>query len=404
MKTVAIISEYNPFHNGHLYQISRIREEFGKDTAIIAIMSGNYTQRGELALMDKWARAQSAVLCGVNLVLELPFPYSMSSAEFFARAGVHIANSLNVVDYLSFGTETGDVELLSAFAKRIETEEFRKALAEITAKKSNESLGYPKLIQATYESIYGKEIDTDIFKPNNILALEYIKALHESASSIIPHTVKRAGADYSCEKILRSESRQSATAIRALINSGECPSAFVPEKSFSVLKEEIDNSHAPTDASKLDEAILSKFRLSHPTAECNIHDADGGLYNRLVKMSYEANTISSLIDLSGTKKYTTARIRRAIWNSFFGVTSSDVKNPPAYTQVLALDNVGQVLLKGIKKRGAIKVLTKPSAQFSDVLAKRQKELSDNSDFIFQLSKPCSAPASSVYKRTPFVKK
>ena len=121
-------------------------------------------------------------------------------------------------------------------------------------------------------------------------------------------------------------------------------------------------------------------------------------------MSYEAKNISSLIDLSATKKYTTARIRRAIWYSFFGVTSSDVKNPPKFTQVLALDTVGQVLLRGIKKNGSIPVITKPSVKFSDSVAKSQKQLSDNADFIFQLSKPISACASSIYKRSPFVKK
>ena len=404
MKTVAIISEYNPFHNGHLYQISRIREEFGQDTAIIAIMSGNYTQRGEIAVMDKWERAEAAVLCGANLVLELPFPYSMSSAEFFAKAGVHIANCLEIVDYLSFGSELGDVDALSSFAKITASKEFKDAFEELAKDKSSDALGYPKLIQAACEKACGQALGSDIFKSNNILALEYIKALNESNSNILPHTVKRHGADYRSESIIPEKSHQSATAIRELINQNQSTDSFVPTESLTVLKKELEKRTAPTDASRLDEAILSKFRLSHPSAECNIHDADGGLYNRLVKMSFEASTISSLIDLSATKKYTTARIRRAIWYSFFGVTSSDVKNPPAFTQVLALDNVGQVLLKGIKKSDGITVLTKPSSQLSDSIAKRQKELSDSADFIFQLSKPCSTPASSVYRRTPFVKK
>ena len=112
MKVVAIISEYNPFHNGHKYQIDKIREELGEDTAIIAIMSGNYTQRGETAIVDKTIRAKAACLCGVNLVLELPFPFCSSSAEFFASAGVRIADRLSIVDYLAFGSESGDISLL----------------------------------------------------------------------------------------------------------------------------------------------------------------------------------------------------------------------------------------------------------------------------------------------------
>ena len=133
MKTVAIISEYNPFHNGHLYQIEKVREHFGDDTAIIAIMSSNFTQRGDVAIMDKWARAESAVRCGVNLVLELPFPYSMSSAEFFAKAGVHIADSIGVVDVIAFGSESGDITHLVETARNLSSRELDKEIARLAA-------------------------------------------------------------------------------------------------------------------------------------------------------------------------------------------------------------------------------------------------------------------------------
>ena len=124
MKTVAIISEYNPFHSGHVYQIRRIREDFGEDTRIVAIMSGNYTQRGHIAMMDKSARAKMAVLCGANLVLELPFPYSMGSAEIFAKAGVAIAEGIGQIDVLSFGSECGNLSLLKETAERMQKKEF----------------------------------------------------------------------------------------------------------------------------------------------------------------------------------------------------------------------------------------------------------------------------------------
>ena len=127
MKTVLIISEYNPFHKGHKYQIDDIRKNFGKDTAIIALMSGSYTQRGDVAVMDKFLRAKSAVLEGVNLALLLPFPYSCSSAEFFATAGVSIANSLGIVDVLAFGSECGDVNKIVTVAKNMLSEKFLTA-------------------------------------------------------------------------------------------------------------------------------------------------------------------------------------------------------------------------------------------------------------------------------------
>ena len=146
MKTVAIISEYNPFHSGHEYQIQKIREEFGADTRIIAIMSGNYTQRGEMAIMDKSLRAECAVRCGVNLVLELPFPFSSSSAEFFSRSGVKIAHSLGVVDYLSFGSECGSIEELVNAAKNMSSKEYKALLKQNLAAKNIRNALFPIVI------------------------------------------------------------------------------------------------------------------------------------------------------------------------------------------------------------------------------------------------------------------
>ena len=402
MKTVAIISEYNPFHNGHLYQIEKIREEFGEDTAIIAIMSGNFTQRGEIAIMEKWARAKSATLSGVNLVLELPFPYSSSSAELFAKAGVAIANGLGVVDYLSFGSELGDVSQISEIANNMQKEEFKNAINTLLDNEQTLNLGYPKIMELAYNKTFNTELGNDFFRANNILALEYIKALNASSSSIVPHTVKRLGAEYTSSEILQTTNFQSATAIRNLFYNNESAAEYIPISTQKTINEENESCSFPCNIEKLDSAIISFFRLSHPSAKCNIHDADGGLYNRLIGASLEAKDISSLIDLSGTKKYTTARIKRAIWYSFFGVTSSDVKNAPEYTQVLALDTVGQALLKRIRKCGKIRVVTKPSTSFDDEKIARQKMLSDNADFIFQIAKPVAHSVASVYKRSPFV--
>ena len=398
MKTVAIISEYNPFHNGHRYQIDKIREQLGADTAIVAIMSGNYTQRGEIAIMDKWERAKGAVLSGVNLVLELPFPYSISSAEFFARAGVHIASALGVIDYLSFGSELGDIQALSAVADNMLSNKFKDELKRLSESSENENLGYARLNELAYKNVFGVEPPES--SANNILALEYIKAIR----TLIPNTIKREGASYNDEDIIDS-SFQSASAIRKKLKSDICSAKdFVPEIVYNTMIDEYKAKVFPTDPGKLDAPIISYFRL---ISECNrndIHDASGGLYNRLINKSYEASDIPTLIDLSATKKYTTARIRRAIWYSYFGVTSSDVKTLPEYTQLLAMDKIGQALLKKIKKTSTLTILTKPSTELISVCGARTKELSDKADFIFQLSKPEPLAASSIYKRTPFVVK
>ncbi|MBQ8690160.1 MAG: nucleotidyltransferase family protein [Clostridia bacterium] len=399
MKTVAIVSEYNPFHNGHLYQIEKIREEFGADTRIIAIMSGNYTQRGEIAILDKWERAKIAVKCGVDLVLELPFPYSCASAEFFARAAVHIANSLGVVDILSFGSEAGDIEILKETAQNTLNPTFLKEVSALTQKAELQSNGYPAILEVAYYNVYGVKCSFD--SPNNILAIEYIKALIQLESSIMPHTIKRLDSEYNEESIIDSEI-QSATAIRkALSEDIYSAQDYIPKPAFDIISLNSLDKKFPCDAERISSAIISNL-IFNVADSADIHDAGGGLYNRLIKQAYEATSISNLIDLTKTKKYTTARIRRVIWYSFFGVTSSDLRELPSYTQVLAMDKNGQALLKKIKKTSSFSVLTKPSRLPEEQTARGQKALCDKADILFQHTKHSPEPASSIYKRTPFI--
>lgn len=401
MKTVAIIAEYNPFHNGHKYQIDKIREEFGENTQIIAIMSGNYTQRGGAAFMEKWERARVAVECGINLVLELPFPYSMSSAELFAKAAVGIINSLGVVDILSFGSECGDIETLVSAAKNTLKPEYNTELKRILQSDEHKSLGYAAASELAYKNAFNTAPPEQL--SNNILALEYIKAVIESDSSLEFHTTKRLGGAYNEDKVTDSE-LQSATAIRALINKNDFSAyKYIPERCASIISEQIKLMACPTDESRLDSAVISHLRLNPQNTEKPIHDTQGGLYNRLIKESHQASTISSLQDLTVTKKYTIARIRRAIWYTFFGVTSSNVKSAPQFTQILAMDKIGQALLKKIKKTAKISILTKPSSMPESPCAAEQKQLSDKADAVFQLMKPCPKPATDLYKRGPFIK-
>ena len=403
MVTVAIISEYNPFHLGHEYQIRQIRRQFGEDTAIIAIMSGNYTQRGDIAVADKFLRARLATEAGVNLVLELPFPYSMSSAEFFAKAGVHIANSLGCVDYLSFGSESGSLDELITIAKNLTSEEYKEAFARMSEDSENAAIGYAALCECVYTRLYGEDIG-HIFTPNNILALEYLKALFLTNSSIKPHTIRRVGDGYNeCE--IDNSDMPSAMAIRELLKK-EDVSAFdyIPNSAknefYSAYKKEF-----PTDSERLSSAVLSFLRLNNPSTVKSIHDAEGGLYNRLWAMSFEADSIKSLIALTQTKKYTTARIKRAMWYSLLGVTSSDVRTMPKYTQLLAFDTKGQGVLKNLKGASDIAIITKPSrVDTLDGVALQQKELSDRADSVFQLTKPTHVSGKYSLLCTPFVKK
>ena len=404
MKVAAIISEYNPFHLGHKYQVDKIREVLGADTAIIAIMSGNFTQRGEIAVTDKTIRAAAAVECGVNLVLELPFPFSMSSAEFFAKSGVRIANSIGVVDYLVFGSESGDIRELSDIASVMSSSEYQLMLDTLKEDSEYKEYGYPELCEIALSRIYGKEITREHLSPNNILAIEYIKALASEGSNITPLTVRREGAGY--HDIINPMAQfQSASAIREELSEKNLSALdYVPKNARVVYEEAIENGKMPSDIARLDLAIITSFRLNSPKDIVDIHDAQGGLYNRLCDMSAEANSISSLTSLSETRKYTKARIRRAIWNSYFGVTSSDVRTLPLYTQVLAMDTVGRSVLKRIKKMSDFPVITKPSSykEYGDEVI-RQKALCNKADSVYGLTLKNVNSGRFPLTFTPYVK-
>ena len=402
MKTVLIISEYNPFHLGHGYQIEDIRSKYGSDTNIIALMSGTITQRGEFAILDKYSRAECAVNAGVNLVLLLPFPYSASSAELFARAGVSIANALGVVDVLAFGSECGDVELLKTVAKNMLSDKFTKTFSGLLLSQKSKTLGHPKLLEIAYREAFDVRIEDGFFTPNNILAIEYIKALISTDSTVEPYTTRRIGTSYSTKKI-ESGKFQSATAIRnILLDDFNSALDYIPKSSKDIFLRAKETNSFYTDCNSASQAVLSYFCLNAPKLRDDIHDADGGLYNRLINSSYKAKSISHLTELVSTKKYTTARIRRVIWYSFFGVTSSDVKSAPRYTQVLAMDFSGQALLKRIKKTTAFPIVTKPSVELQDEASQKQKNLSDSADMFYELLRQNTTDTPT--KSTPFVKK
>ncbi len=404
MKVAAIISEYNPFHLGHEYQIKELRRRLGEDTAVIAIMSGNFTQRAEPAVCDKTVRAMAAIECGVNLVLELPFPFCMSSAEFFAKSGVKIIKEIGIVDHLVFGSESGDITEISNIAAAMSSDEYSLTLETLTANPDYREYGYPELCQVALSRVYGKEITRDFFTPNNILGIEYLKAISAEGCDIAPMTLRREGSGYH-DIINPMAEYQSATAIREELAGGNLSALdYVPENAKQIYLKVIESGKMPSDISRLDVSVISSFRLNSPEAYVNIHDAAGGLYNRLCDMSAEATSISSLVSMAETKKYTKTRIKRAIFNTYFGVTSSDVKKLPSYTQVLAMDPVGRSLLKRIKKVSDFPVITKPAA-FKDLgeTVIRQKELSNKADSVYGLTLKNANSGRFSLTFTPYVK-
>ena len=401
MKTTGIICEYNPFHTGHAHQINEIKK---KGDAIVCLMSGHITERGEFAIADKYTRAACAIRGGADLVLELPFPYCSSSAEFFAKGGVYIANALGIVDYLVFGSECGNIRELSDIASIMLSSEYQLYLDSLKNSPDYRDAGYPELCEKALSDIYGKEFSRDFFSPNNILGIEYIKALKSLHSDIEALTIRREGAGY-LDIIKPMAEFQSASAIREEIACKNLSALdFVPQNAKNIYIKAIDEGKMPSDISRLDLALISFFRLNSPKADLDIHDATGGLYNRLCEMSAEATSISNLTKRTETKKYTTARIRRAIWNSYFGVTSSDIRSMPSYTQVLAMDSTGRAALKRIKKVTDFPVITKPSSyKDMDERVVKQKEMSNKADSVFALTLKVANSGRFALTFTPYVK-
>lgn len=399
MTGVAIIAEYNPFHTGHQYHIQSVRDELGADVTVIAIMSGNFTQRGTLAIADKRTRAECAIRGGVDLVVELPFPHSIASAEHFARAGVTLAHAMRA-RYLSFGSECGDVTTLTATAELLRSERYLDRLRTEARLPENRHLGHAALAERVFCELTGGL--TDLFSPNNTLGLEYIKAILAEGLPLCPHTIRRRGASYR-EELLTDSPYQSAAAIRqALLQDDPAAWAHLPIGTQQTLRRAQREGLFPIREEALSTARLASLRLN-PTPLSAPADAADGLYNRLQTLSLRADSITALTALAETRKFTRARIRRVLWYSYLGVTSSEMQEKPLYTQILGMNNRGKAYLRSLSGKAGLPLLTKPSATatLSDA-ARRQKATADRADAIQDLALPTPRSGISALTLTPFV--
>lgn len=395
MKTVAIICEYNPFHYGHLFQIEEIKRRFGEDTRIVAIMSGNYVQRGDLAIIDKYARARSAIKHGASLVLELPFPYSCASAEYFARAGVDIANRLGVIEHLCFGSLSSDTDELEALVSLLASDAFKEEFETRVKNDEYANLGHAALVERICREISSDKCVDLLHSPNDILGVEYLRSLRLLNSKIIASPIP----------LLDSTEHTgctSASDVREALRSDRFDPSRLPAFSGEAVDGEIKRAEAPSDLNRLSAAILSHLLRSEDGSLDKFLNCGGGLINRLRKLANEASSLSALTALAATKRYTDSRIRRALIFSFIGVTSSDVSEPPAYTQVLGMNEVGRALLRETKKTREIDILTKP-ADFSTLgdAAKAQGILRNRADSMRNLSLPAPRAPGDIFRSTPY---
>ncbi|MBQ8831549.1 MAG: nucleotidyltransferase [Oscillospiraceae bacterium] len=350
MKVVGIICEYNPLHNGHIYHINETKRLIGEDTAVVCAMSGNFVQRGETAVFSKFARAKAAVKCGADLVIELPLETSLSSAEGFARGGVKLLDALGVCTHLSFGSEEGDAGKLEKIAKALLVPE----MDELIKKELESGVSYAAARQKALRRVLGETADI-IEKPNNILGIEYLKALEIIHSDMQPVTVSRFGGDHD------GETGYSASAVRAGLLEGCADWSTVPEKAAEVFKKEIEEGRGPAFTKNIETAMLYRLRTMTEDEYDTLPFASEGLGQRLKKSVISSATLDEILEKTKTKRYAMSRIRRMIMCAYLGVTAEDMNTSPAYIRVLAATEKGRELLKKMRKTAKLPVITKPAA-------------------------------------------
>lgn len=379
MKIAAIICEYNPFHNGHKYQLDEVRRICGENTAVIALMSGNYVQRGDVAIFNKTSRAAAAIQGGVDLVLELPVYYATQSAEFFAKGAACLLNSLGFVDYLAFGAESANLQLVESLAELFCTEppDFSEKLSELC----DTGMSFPSARAKTVENFLGKDAAELLNEPNNILAVEYCKALKALKSPIKPLLIQRTGAMH--HEHHATDGIASATHIRSLISEGKTDEAFsyIPESCLEIFKNERIYS-----IKSMEKAILAEIIKMSPEVLRKIPDAGEGLENRIKEKALTANGIEELADAIKTKRYTHSRIRRILLSAYLGITTADRNSAPRYIKILAHNETGQALIRKAKKAASLPLVRSTSQinKLCDPFAKEIWERERIFDLIYEL--------------------
>ena len=360
MIITGIITEYNPFHNGHKFHLEESKKQTKSD-GTICIMSGNFVQRGGPAIIDKWKRTELALNNGVDLIIELPTFYAVSSAEFFAKGAVSILNSLNIVNNLFFGSEIGDAKALSEIAKVLvsEDERFQNILKE------NLSLGltFAKAREKSLiEYLNSSEINNIITSSNNILGIEYIKAILKLNSSINPVALKREGSNYNDKSL--SQTFSSATSIREVLKNTsniEDLKNIIPLESYEVFSKLQEQDYRFTFEEEMFKYIKYKIQTNCVNFN-NLYEVTEGLDNKIIKEISSSNSLHEFILKIKSKRYTYSKISRILTHIYLGLDNDDFKDIAnennLYVRVLGFNKTGREILSLIKANSSIPLITK----------------------------------------------
>lgn len=345
-----IVAEFNPFHNGHKYIVDTLRNK-GENT-VTAVMSESFVQRGEGACVSPNERVKMALSCGVDLVLSLPVAYATASAERFADGGVQVLGSLGCIDSLGFGSESGNTEMLKECAAALEKPEFTLFLE----KRLNEGVSFPVARQKALGDMCSESFAEVLGSPNDILGIEYIKAINKNSFNINPFAIKRIGVSHDSKDVF--ENICSASAIREMMKNETDFSRYMPKESADIFVASIRSGKALWDFSVVEKAILFKLRTMSADDFNKIPDVSEGLEFRFVEAVKTSVTLSEILEKVKTKRYTLSRLRRIVVNAFLGITRDDICEKVPYIRVLGFNSRGAQLLKDAKNKATLPVVTK----------------------------------------------
>ena len=381
MQICGVVAEFNPFHNGHKYLVDTVKKE--KDSFLIAVMSGNFVQRGEPAIISKFARAKAAVLCGVDLVLELPLPYSISTAMYFANGAVDVLNSLGIVDTLCFGSESGDVTPLTAAAAQLNNPLLKEALK----KELSKGITFAAARQNAFEKISPLTDSCVLENPNDTLAIEYILAAERLGLKAEFKAIKRIGTEH--DSSVKTDTFCSASELRKTPSLLDLKEPFMPKPSYDIFAEEIAAKHY-SSMYLLDRATVAHLRTLTPEKLRLAPDISEGLENRIITAANQFSTMDEILTAVKSKRYTHARLRRIILASYLGVTAELQKQPVPYIRVLGMNENGAKILSLASKRAKVPLIAslKEAEKISPIAAEFARlEVKAGDIFSLSLQRP-----------------
>ncbi len=376
-KVLGIVGEYNPFHNGHLYHIAKSKQETEAEY-VVCIISGSFVQRGETSIINKWAKAKMALANGANLVIELPTIYSISSAEGFAEGAIRILNSLKLVDTISFGMETNDLAILNNIANVLYTEP--KEYTTMLTHELQKGNSFPKARENAMMMYLNdiKKYANVLSGSNNILGIEYLKALKKTKSDITPIGIQRQKVLYNDEYMV--DEFASATAIRRMLMSRQFEDVrkSMPKSSYQILGEELKKGHYVLDLSKFEKEIIYTLRKMSQEEISNLPDVTEGLDSTIKSAADSCNTLYELMNIIKTKRFTQTRIQRILLYALLGIDKKQMqmsKKIEPYVRILGFDNKGKELISEIAKANPkLNIITSVKKYMNTVGSKSQKEM------------------------------